>query len=128
MSKLPFISKLLGRVVMEQLVVHLNENRLLDKFQSTYHAGFSTETALLRVMNDLLCGVNRGKVVLLTLLDLSAALDTIDHGLLLQRLGLENGIKGSALAWFCSCPAELCQHVKVNSKGSANIALQCGVP
>ena len=52
-------------------------------------------------MNDLLCSVNGGKVVLFTPLDLNAAFDTIDHGLLLQRLELENGIKGSTLAWFC---------------------------
>ena len=79
-------------------------------------------------MNDLLCGVNGDKVVLLTLLDLSAPFDAIDHGLLLQRLEFENGIKGSALALFCFYVAERCQHVKVNFKVSANIALQCGVP
>ena len=52
-SNLPFISKLLERVVTEQLVIHLNEdNPLLDKFQSACHAGFSAETAPLRVMNE----------------------------------------------------------------------------
>ena len=56
----------------------------------------------LRLMNNLLRSVNGGKVVFLTLLDLSAAFDTIDHGLLLQRLEFENGIIESALACFCS--------------------------
>ena len=54
-SNLQYISKLLECVVMEQKGIHLNENNLLDKFQSAYCVGFSTETALLRVMNDLLC-------------------------------------------------------------------------
>ena len=72
--------------------------------------------------------MNAGKVVLLTLLDLSAAFDTSDHVLLLQRLEFENGIKGSALAWFCFYLAERCQHVKVDFKVSANTPLQCGVP
>ena len=94
-SNLPYISKFLERIVTEQLVIHLNEIHSMDKFHSAFRAG--TETALLRVMNDLLCGVNGGKVVLLTLLDLSAAFDTSDHVLLLQRLEFENCIKGSAL-------------------------------
>ena len=72
--------------------------------------------------------MNAGKVVLLTLLDLSAAFDTSDHVLLLQRLEFENGIRGSALAWFCSCLAERCQRVKVNFEMSANTALQCRDP
>ena len=79
-------------------------------------------------MNDLLCSVNGGKVALLTLLDLSAAFDTIDHGLLLLWLEFRNGIKGSVLSRFCFYIAEHCQHVKVNFEVSANIALQCGVP
>ena len=111
-SNLPFISKLLEHVVMKQLVIHLNDNHLLDKFQSACHAGFSTETAFLWVTSDLLCSVNDGKLVLLTLLDLSAAFDTSDHGLPLQQLEFEDGIKGSSLAWFFSYLAEHCQHLR----------------
>ena len=94
---MPYISKLLERDVTEHLVIHLNENHLLDKFQSAYHAGFSTETALLQVMNDLLCSVNIGKVILLTLLDLSAAFDTTDHVLLMQDLSLKIASKNRRL-------------------------------
>ena len=65
-------------------------------------------------MNDLLCSVNGGKVVFLTLLGLSAAFDTIGHGLLLQRLEFENGMRESVLAWFCSYLAELCHHVQMS--------------
>ena len=53
---------------------------------------------------------------------------TVDHGLLLQQLEFENGIRGHALAWVCAYLAERCQHVKVNFEASANSALQCGVP
>ena len=60
---MPNVSKLLERVVTDHLVIHLNENHLLDKFQSTYRAGFSTETALLRVMNDLLCSARSEHIV-----------------------------------------------------------------
>lgn len=58
MSSLPYVSRLLEHVVEEQLVTRLDENHLLVKFQSAYHAGFSTETALLQAMNDLLWSMN----------------------------------------------------------------------
>lgn len=67
MSNLPYISKLLGCVVMDKLVIHLSENHLLDKFQSAYHEGFSTQTILQQVINDLLCSINGGSLVPLTL-------------------------------------------------------------
>ena len=56
------------------------------KFQSAYRRGHSTETALLRILNDLVVMSDGGNNALLVLLDLSAAFDTLDHTLLLQRL------------------------------------------
>ena len=101
-SNLSYLSKLLERVVAEQLVSHLDSNNYLDKFQSAYRIGFSTETALLKVVNDALVTVNSGNLVLLVLLDLSAAFDTINHNLLLERLTSISGIKENALKWFSS--------------------------
>ena len=120
MSNLPYISKFLERVVTAQL----NDNQLLDKLQSAYRAGFSTVPALQWVMNDLLCSVNGGKALLPTLLDLNATFDTTDHGLLLQRLQVENSIRQPALSCFCSHLVESCQDVAVNIEASANTALQ----
>ncbi len=74
------------RVVALQLVDHLLNNGLMDKFQSSYREGHSTETDLLRVQNDILMELDKGKVVMLVLLDLSADCDTIDHEILLKRL------------------------------------------
>jgi hypothetical protein len=127
-SNLAYLSKLLERVVAEQLSDHLRVNNCLDKFQSAYRPGFSTETALLRVINDILCNVNAGNLVLLVLLDLSAAFDTINHGLLLQRLTCEIGIQDFALQWFASYLSGRSQRVIVGAAFSEEVSLVCGVP
>ena len=83
---LPYVSKLLEPVVAEHLVSHLKHNDLLDKFQSAYPQGSSYETAILCVLNDVLCSAGGGDFVLLVLLDLNAAFDTIDHDKTRQEL------------------------------------------
>ena len=79
MSNLPFISKLVERVVCVQLVEHSKTSNLYEIFQSAYRQLHSTETALLGVQNDLLQAVDNEGGAILVLLDLSAAFDTIDH-------------------------------------------------
>ena len=127
-SNLSYISKLLERVIAEQLLQHLNTNSYLDKFQSAYRPGFSTETALLKVVNDSLININNGNLVLLVLLDLSAAFDTINHDLLLNRLNSSAGIQDTALQWFSSYLSDRSQSVLVGSSISNQSSLNCGVP
>lgn len=83
-SNLPFVSKVIERVVALQLNTHLEQNHLLDPLQSAYRRKHSTETALLRV--HIADAVDKGHCVILILHDLSAAFDTIDHAKLLARL------------------------------------------
>ena len=61
-----------------------------------------TETALVRVHNDILKAVNDNKSVILLLLDLSGAFDTVDHTILESRLTNRFGIRDSTLNWFRS--------------------------
>ena len=91
-SNLSFLSKILEKVVFSQLMEHIIKNNLRQKFQSAYRMFHSTETALLRVFNDLINALDNGNVCVLTLLDLSAAFDTIDHDILLSRLETSFGI------------------------------------
>jgi hypothetical protein len=70
--------------------------------QSAYKQFHSTETALLKVHNDINLNIDNGKVTALTLLDLSAAFDTIDHNILITCLPNWYGISGTALSWFTS--------------------------
>ena len=64
----------------------LDETDFLDPFQSGFRPGFGTETALVALYDDLCRERDRGSVTLLILLDLSAAFNAIDHGVLLDRL------------------------------------------
>ena len=75
-------------------------NNLVEPLQSAYRANHSTETALLRIQNDILLDLDNRRGVILVLLDLSAAFDTIDHRILLQRLHDRIGLRESALRWM----------------------------
>ena len=96
-SNLPYIGKLVERVVVTQLDSHMSLNNLHEPLQSAYSRNHSTETALVKVTNDILMALDKRKCAYLVLLDLSAAFDTIDHQVFLDRLRLENGVCGDAL-------------------------------
>ena len=106
----------------------MERNSLLDDFQSAYKKHHSTETALLHVVNDLLLSADQKQISVLTLLDLSAAFDTIDHSILLNRLGHSFGISGSAHAWFSSYLTDRTQCVQVGDFQSKPNPLLYGVP
>ena len=127
-SNLPFISKVLEKVVLQQLMDHFAKNDLLEPFQSAYRSHHSTETALLYVMNDLLLACDNGQSTLLSLLDLSAAFDTLDHGILLQRLHTTFGVCDTALEWFKSYLTDRTQSVVLNGVSSKPALLKQGVP
>ena len=85
-SNLPVLSKVLERLVARQLLSHLDEFKLLPDLQSAYRAHHSTETAVLKVLSDILTDVDNGDLAMLVLLDLSAAFDSVDQKILLRRL------------------------------------------
>ena len=85
-SNLPFISKIIEKVIAQQLTDHMKVHALYEKHQSAYRCYHSTETALDKAQNDLQGAIDDDSGVFLVLLDLSAALDTMDHDILLDRL------------------------------------------
>ena len=127
-SKLPFVSKLLEKVVAEQLTAVLESHCLYDAFQSGFRKIHSTETALLKVTNDIMMAADGGKCSALVLLDLSSAFDTVDHGILLNRLNQLVGISGSALDWFSSYLTDRTFSVATGQFISHTVPLSCGVP
>ena len=99
-SNLPFVSKILEKVVLLQLQSHLCANSLLEIRQYAYRKYHSTETAVLSVLEGLLTKSDQKRVSVPGLLDLSAVFDTLDHAILLRRLESTFGISGVALSWF----------------------------
>ena len=112
-SNLPFLSKVLEKTVAAQLQDHLTHNNLFEKFQSGFRSAHSTETALLRVTNDILMTADSGSPSLLILLDLTAAFDTVEHTILLERLHNTARLTDHALQWF---------------QIGLNTCVTCGVP
>ncbi len=126
-SLLPFIAKTLERVVFNQVAAFLTQNNLLDSNQSGVRSGYSTETALLSVVEDLRLARTASKSSLLILLDLFAAFDTVNHQILLSTL-LRKGISGTALQWFDSYLSDRSFKVSWSGEVSELQHLATGVP
>ena len=106
-----FPSSFLIVFVSKQLVKYLTDNHLLPDRQSAYRRFHSTETAVLRVLTDILSALDSGDLAMLTLLDLSAAFDSVDHDTLLKRLQKSYGLGGAVINWFTSYLAGRTQFV-----------------
>ena len=127
-SNLSFISKLIEKVVANQLNEFISHEGLLNVNQSAYKSSHSTETALLKTQNDIAFSVDLGKAVALTLLDLSAAFDTIDHSLLYDCLHDWFGLDGTVLLWIKSYLSNRKQKIKIGDSFSEAAILPFGVP
>ena len=85
-SNLPFVSEIIEKVVASRIEDHFDKHKLHDNRQSAYRSFHSTKTALLRVHHDIATALDNNSCSILVMLDLSAAFDVIDHGILYQRL------------------------------------------
>ena len=97
-----FIANILEKLVLSHLSSYLNSHNLYITCQSAYRPGHSTETALLKVVNDLFLSINKGNISALALLDFSSAYETIDHPILVHHLHTDFGLSNSVLQWFSS--------------------------
>ena len=127
-SNLPFIGKLIEKCAADQFVGYLEDNALLSKKQSAYRRNMSCETATLRIYDDLLTLTDEKTKVVLLLLDLSAAFDTVNHTTLLRRLERLYGVTGTSLDWFKSYLTGRTASVSVGGLTSTLVDLCIGVP
>ncbi len=127
-SLLPFLSKILERLVHARLLEHMNFIQLDEQFQSGFKNLHSTESALLYVTDKLRMSADKNQISILITLDLSAAFDTIDHSTLLDTLHSHLGISDLALDWFRSYLSNRFQTVLFNNNYSDPKPMPHGVP
>ena len=127
-ADLIFLSKLTERVVAIRCNEHMSLNNLHCKYEHGYKKHHSTETLLLRLVNDTLRGLDNNNAIILLLIDLSAAFDTVDIDILLHILESEIGISGTALYWLKSFLKDRNQRVKIENYLSESLDVEFGVP
>ena len=127
-SNLCFIAKILEKLVFSQVSSYLNSHNLYNTCQSAYRPGLSTETALLKVVNDLFLSLNKGNIYVLALLDFSSAFDTIDHPILVHRLHTDFGFTDTVLQWFSSYLTDRTHYVSLSNHCSDFAPVHSGVP
>ena len=122
----PF-SKVLERLVYDQLVSYLERECLLFNFQFGFRKGYSTEYVILETVEKLKSAVDDKKITCGIFLDFFKALDTINHHILLEKL-CKYGIRGLPHAGFSSYITNRKQYVKVGYTESSLKTITCGVP
>jgi hypothetical protein len=127
-SNLTFLSKVLERIVHKQLVQYLTVNNLFPHLQSAYRRSHSTETALLKVFTDIINSIDAGEVALLSFLDFSAAFDTVDHKILLQKLSSSFGFSSTVYDWISSYLTGRTQYVDCADQRTEPRHVVYGVP
>ena len=127
-SNLCFIAKILEKLVLSQVSAYLNSHNLYNTCQSAHRPGHSTETALLKVVNDLFLSLSKGNISVLAMLDFSSAFDTIDHTILVHRLHADFGITDAVLQWFSSYLTDRTHYVSLSNHCSALATVHSGVP
>ena len=127
-SNLCFIAKILEKLVLSQVSSYLNSHNLYNTCQSAYRPGHSTETALLKVVNDLFLSLNKGNISVLALLNFSSAFDTIDHTIIVHRLHTDFGFTDTVLQWFSSYLTDRTHYVSLCNHCSDFAPVHSGVP
>jgi hypothetical protein len=127
-ANLPFLSKVIEKAASRQVMTHVDSNNIGEPFQSSYKRHHSTETALLKVKNDLLRSLDNNKAVLMVLLDMSAAFDTVDHDILLARLESKFGIGSTVKSWFSTYLKDRVTKVSIDGEFSSDHVMRYSLP
>ena len=123
-----FIAKILEKLVLSQVSSYFNSHNLYNTCQSAYPLGHSTETALLKVVDDLFLPLNKDNIYALALLDFSSTFDTIDHPILVHRLHTDFGFTDTVLQWSSSYLTDRTHCVSLSNHCSAFATVYSGVP
>ena len=127
-SNLPFLSKVLEKAALQQVIDHIEANHFLPAYQSAYRQHHGVETAMIKMYNDLLHAVDNQKVCIVVMIDLSAAFDTIDIDIINNILQQDFAMDGTVLRFFMSYLKNRTMSVVVNNEYSRTSELKYGVP
>lgn len=126
-SLLPCFSKVVERVVYNQLYTYFETNKLFYFSQHGFRKIHSTETATLEFIDKIFNHLDNDKIPLAIFIDLSKAFDTIDHDILLFKLQYY-GIRSNSLKWFSSYLSDRKQYTLFNDTSSPLVCNTVGVP
>lgn len=127
-SNTPFLAKLLEKAALDQINEYIICKQLHSPFQSGYRTNHSCETALLKITDDVLNAIRKKKMCCLVLLDMSAAFDTVDHSILLNKLKGSYGINGEVLNWITSYLKDRTFAVTIGKTKANELNMLYGVP
>ena len=99
-----------------RLILYINRYGLLNEYQFGLQKGKSTHMSLITLIDKISEALDQGELVICIFLDFSKAFDTVDHGILLQKLELY-GVQDIALKWFDSYLFNRLQYVTYNKVG-----------
>ena len=127
-SNLCFIAKILEKLILSKVSSYLTSHNLYNASQSAYRPGHSTETALMKVVNDPFLSLIKGDISVLALLDFSSAFDTIDHPIIVHRLHTNFGFTDTVLQWFSYYLSNRTHYNSLSNHCSAFAPVHSGVP
>lgn len=126
-SLLSNLSKALERCVYDQIVDYINANNYTDKYQLAYKDGLNTQTAVIKLCDDIRLAIDEQKVTIAVFFDLNKAFDTVSHQRLLRKL-LSMNFSDEAAGWIRSYLSQRSQSVRYNNNSSAWREVLNGVP
>jgi exonuclease III len=126
-SLLSTFSKIFERVFYQRLIDYLNKNKLIYDLQFGFRQKYSTQMAIICLMDKIINALEKGNYTVGIFLDFSKAFDTVNHDILITKLD-RYGIRGNAKKWITSYLTDRQQYCSYNNLKSANLKINCGVP
>jgi hypothetical protein len=126
-STLSPFSKVLEKIVHDQMILFLEKNNILFPYQFGFRKGYSTEQAILEITDNIKTAIDKKQLTCGIFLDFSKAFDTVNHEILLSKLN-KYGFRGVPLLWFTDYFTNRKQYVRVGDTESDKLNLLCGVP
>ena len=126
-SVLSFFLKKYEKIVYNLVFDFLSDNEILYDYQFRFRPKHSTQQALITLVDRVTKSLDKSNIVILLLIDLKQAFDTVHHRILLRKL-YAYGIRGVLLKWFESYLTDRSQYVIYDGVRSETKAVKCGVP